>query len=127
VSGRDGKAPYKSFGIQPKQTSFQSPWQNGVAERWVGSCRRDLLDPVIVLNERHLKRLMNEYIHYYHGHRRHLGLDKETPAGREAAEGTAMNAKVVYLPRLGGLHHRYDLAAWSSIWRALDLIGRLPS
>jgi transposase InsO family protein len=48
----------KSFGIKPKRTSFRSPWQNGVAERWVGNCRRDLLDHVIVLNERHLKRLM---------------------------------------------------------------------
>jgi transposase InsO family protein len=50
----------KDFGIEPKRTSFQSPWQNGIAERWVGNCRRDLLDHVIVLNERHLKRLMNE-------------------------------------------------------------------
>jgi putative transposase len=57
----------KSFGIEPKRTSFQSPWQNGIAERFVGSRRRDLLDVVIVLNERHLKRLMNEYIRYYHG------------------------------------------------------------
>jgi len=55
----------KSFGIQPKRTSYRSPWQNGVAERWVSNCRRDLLDHVIVLNERHLKRLMNEYVHYY--------------------------------------------------------------
>jgi transposase InsO family protein len=46
----------KGFGIEPKRTSFRSPWQNGVAERWVGRCRRDLLDHVIVLNERHLKR-----------------------------------------------------------------------
>jgi transposase InsO family protein len=50
----------KSFGIQPKRTSFRSPWQNGVAERFVGNCGRDLLDHVIVLNERHLKRLMND-------------------------------------------------------------------
>src|SRR6202048_3085054 len=56
----------KSFGITPKQTSFRSPWQNGVDERWVGNCRRDLLEQVIVLNERHLQRLMNEYISYYH-------------------------------------------------------------
>ena len=55
----------KSFGIQPRRTSFRSPWQNGVAERFVGNCRRDLLDQVIVLHERHLKRLMNEYIRYY--------------------------------------------------------------
>jgi transposase InsO family protein len=54
----------KMFGIKPKRTSYRSPWQNGVAERWVGNCRRDLLDHVIVLNERHLKRLMNDYIRY---------------------------------------------------------------
>jgi len=101
----------KSFGIQPKRTSFRSPWQNGVAERWVGNCRRDLLDQVIVLNERHLKRLMNEYIRYYHDDRTHLGLSKQTPAGREAAERANEGGKVVSMPRLGGLHHRYDLAA----------------
>jgi transposase InsO family protein len=50
----------KNFSIKPKRTSFRSPWQNGVAERWVGTCHCDLLDHVIVLNERHLKRLMNE-------------------------------------------------------------------
>jgi hypothetical protein len=49
-----------------------------VAERWVGTCRRDLLDHVIVLNKRHLKRLMNEYVRYYHDDRTHLGLDKES-------------------------------------------------
>ena len=48
----------KNFGITPKRTSFRSPWQNGVAERWVGNCRRDLLDHVIPFNEPHLKRLM---------------------------------------------------------------------
>ena len=75
----------KSFGIQPKRTSFRSPWQNGVAERWVGSCRRDLLDHVIVLNERHLKRLMAEYVRYYHHDRTHLGLAKDTPVSRPMA------------------------------------------
>jgi transposase InsO family protein len=101
----------KSFGIEPKRTSFQSPWQNGVAERFVGSSHRDLLDHVIVLNKRHLKRLMNEYVRYYHDDRTHLGLDKETPARRKVAMGTLVNAKVVSMPRLGGLHHRYDFAA----------------
>jgi transposase InsO family protein len=66
----------KSFGIQPKRTSFRSTWQNGVAERFVGTCRRDVLDHVIVLNERHLRRLMAEYVRYYHGDRTHLGLEK---------------------------------------------------
>jgi len=101
----------KSFGIQPKQTSYRSPWQNGVAERWVGNCRRDLLDHVIVLNERHLKRLMNDYIRYYHEDRTHLGLAKETPGSRRAAETSDTGCKVVSMPWLGGLHHRYDLAA----------------
>jgi transposase InsO family protein len=100
----------KGFGIQPKRTSFRSPWQNGVAERWVGNCRRDLLDHVIVLNDRHFKRLMNEYVRYYHEDRTHLGLDKQTPAGRNA-EKTNTGSTVVSISRLGGLHHRYDLAA----------------
>ena len=101
----------KSFGIQPKRTNFRSPWQNGVAERFVGNCRRDLLDHVIVLNERHLKRLMNEYVRYYHEDRTHLALGKGTPAGRDAEENSGSVPKVVSMPRLGGLHHRYGLAA----------------
>ena len=101
----------KSFGIEPKRTSFRSPWQNGVAERWVGNCRRDLLDHVIVLNKRHLKLLMNEYVRYYHEDRTHLALAKETPAGREAIKDPGVNHRVISMPRFGGLHHRYDLAA----------------
>jgi transposase InsO family protein len=101
----------KSFGMEPKRTSFQSPWQNGIAERFVGSCRRELLDHVIVLNQRHLRRLMTEYVRYYHDDRTHLGLGKQTPAGRNAAMHVAMSTKIASLPRLGGLHHRYDLAA----------------
>jgi transposase InsO family protein len=101
----------KIFGIQPKRTSFRSPWQNGVAERFVGNCRRDLLDHVIVLNERHLKRLMKEYIRYYHEDRTHLALGKGTPAGRKAEDGVRADSSVISMSRLGGLHHRYDLAA----------------
>ena len=52
----------RSMKINPVQTSYQSPWQNGVAERWVGSCRRDLLDHVIAINEQHLKRLIADYV-----------------------------------------------------------------
>jgi hypothetical protein len=66
---------------------------------------------VIVLNERNLKRLMNEYVRYYHKDRTHLALAKETPAGRVAVSNTEAGSKVVAMPRLGGLHHRYDLAA----------------
>ena len=109
--GGDVVSTIKSFGIEPKRTSFRSPWQNGVAERFAGNCRRDLLDHVIVLNERHLKRLMSEYVRYYHDDRTHLGLAKQTPTGRTAAKDTAADSKVVCASRLGGLHHRYDLAA----------------
>jgi transposase InsO family protein len=101
----------KDFGIRPKRTSYRSPWQNGVAERWVGNCRRDLLDHVIVLNERHLKRLMNECVRYYHEDRTHLALAKKTPAGRKAKTNDHTGGHAISMPRLGGLHHRYDLAA----------------
>jgi hypothetical protein len=66
---------------------------------------------VIVLNERHLKRLMNEFIHYYHEDRTHIGLAKQAPSGRKTAIGKDICGKVVSLSKLGGLHHRYDLAA----------------
>ncbi len=83
---------------------------NGVAERWVGSCRRDLLDHVIILNERHLKRLMSCYVRYYHEDRTHLGLAKDTPAGRPTEIRSAREGHIQSLPRLGGLHHRYAVA-----------------
>ncbi len=72
---------------------------------------RDLLDDVIVLNERHLKRLMDEYILYYHDDRTHLGLAKETPSGRKAEANPGPEcSRVIAMPRMGGLHHRYRLA-----------------
>jgi len=74
----------KAVGLVSIRTSFRSPWQNGVAERWVGSCRRDLLDHVIALNEKHLKRLLSEYVRYYHEDQTHLGLSKQTPSYGEA-------------------------------------------
>ena len=82
-----------------------------VAERWVGSLRRELLDHVIVLNRRHLRRLLAEYVRYYHEDRTHLGLGKDTPAGRVPTSVHPRDRKVVSLPRLGGLHHRYTVAA----------------
>jgi transposase InsO family protein len=94
--------------MDPLRTSFESPWQNGVAERWVESCRWDLLDHIIPINERHLKRLLSEYIRYYHEDRTHLGLGKGTPNGRSHAMAAT---HVLSHERLGGLHHRYDWAA----------------
>src|SRR5664279_5332794 len=104
-------AAVKATRIIPRRTPFRSPWQNGIAERWVGSCRRDLLDHIILLNERHLKRLMSLYLRYYHEDRTHLGLGKDTPVGRVAASVSPSGKKIISLPRLGGLHHRYAVAA----------------
>jgi transposase InsO family protein len=100
----------KAFGIEPKRTSYRSPWQNGVAERFVGNCRQDLLNHVIPINEYHLKRLMGEYVRFYHDDRTHLGLQKQSPAGRAVATQDR-TTQVVAMPRIGGLHHRYDFAA----------------
>jgi len=114
IFDRDGKyglevpAAVRALTIRPVRTSFESPWQNGIAERWVESCRRDLLDHVIAVNERHLKRLLSEYVHYYHEDRTHLGLGKGTPDGRIRS---VASGGVVSRDRLGGLHHRYDQAA----------------
>jgi transposase InsO family protein len=96
----------KCFGIEPKRTAFQSPWQNGTAERWVGSARRELLDHVIVLNEQHLRRLLRDYVVYYNAERVHTQL-RDSPAGRQTENRPSPGAQVVGLPRVGGLHHRY--------------------
>jgi putative transposase len=114
IFDRDGKygvevpAAVRSLSIRPVRTSFESPWQNGVAERWVESCRRDILDHIIAVNERHLKRLLSEYVRYYHEDRTHLGLGKGTPAGRIRS---TTSGRVLSHERLGGRHHRYDRAA----------------
>jgi len=97
----------KATGLKPKRTSIQSPWQNGTAERWVGGCRRELLDFVIPLNEEHLRRLLREYIGYFHQDRIHDSLEKDTPNQRLVEQKPAANAAVISIPRLGGLHHRY--------------------
>ena len=106
--GLEVPAAIRSMNMACVQTSIHSPWQNGVAERWVGSRRRDVLDHVIALNEHHLKRLLCDYIRYYHDDRTHLGLSKETPGRRVRSAG---RGRVVSHARLGGLHHRYDRAA----------------
>ena len=101
----------KASGMKAVRTSIRSPWQNGIAERWVGSIRRDLLDQVIALNEQHLLRLSQEYIRYYDEDRTHIGLQKETPGGRTTEKRPSAASQVVALPRIGGLHHRYSWSA----------------
>jgi len=95
------------MGINEVKTAPQSPWQNPNVERLIGSIRRYCLNSMIILNETHLKRILTEYLTYYHEDRTHLGLGKETPAGRAVLEKPD-NGKVVAFPRMGGLHHRYE-------------------
>jgi hypothetical protein len=101
------KETIKSFGIETVRTSFRSPWQNGIAERWIGSCRKELLNHVIVLNRRHLFRLLQEYVKYYNEDRTHYSLDKDPPCGRPVLKRNLDEDKVIALPRVGGLHHKY--------------------
>ncbi len=101
-------ATIKSFGIKPVRTSWRSPWQNGVVERWIGSCRRELLDHVTIFNDRHALRLLREYIAYYNDDRCHYWLCKDAPISRPVQQRPSKTARVVAIPRVGGLHHRYE-------------------
>jgi putative transposase len=105
--GHDVVGFLKASGIEPKRTSMRSPWQNGIAERWVGSARSEMLDHVIPLNERHLRRLGREYMAYYHEDRTHIGLNKMTPVSRRIESRPTRTSKISCQPRIGGLHHRY--------------------
>ena len=98
----------RAMGINHVMISARNSAENWVAERWVGSCRRELLDHVIVLNENHLRRLVRNYIRYYLEDRTHLSLAKDTPEGRPVTPKPSADAQVVAVPRVGGLHNRYE-------------------
>jgi putative transposase len=95
----------KGMQIQEVLTAAQSPWQNPFAERLIGSIRRECLNHVLVLSERHLRNILIEYVSYYHRTRTHLSLAKDAPDGRPV-EPPAMG-KVMPICEVGGLHHRY--------------------
>src|SRR5882724_1334997 len=97
------------LGIHLQRTALQSPWQNGTAERFAGTVRRELLDHVVVLSEDRLRRLLREYVAYYNTERVHTSIG-DAPEGRAVQEQPSKRAKVIGLPRVGGLHHRY---AWT--------------
>ena len=94
--------------IQEVITAPRSPWQNPFVERLIGSIRRDCLDHVIVLNESHLRHILTSYFNYYHHDRTHYGLGKDTPYERPIQSRVNKNFKVIKLPRLWGLHNRYE-------------------
>jgi hypothetical protein len=93
----------RSIGIRDRPTSFRSPWQNAYAERLIGSIRRECIDHVVVLGERHLRHVLLSYKDYYNATRTHLSLNKDAPVPR----GVEWAGNIVCRPILGGLHHQY--------------------
>jgi transposase InsO family protein len=93
----------RAMGIRDRPTAARSPWQNGYAERLIGSIRRECVDNVVVFGERHLVHLLKSYQRYYNGVRTHLSLNKDAPVTRAVQAVGSIVAK----PLLGGLHHQY--------------------
>jgi transposase InsO family protein len=114
---RDRDASYGSYfcnrveamGIKQVVTASRSPWQNAYVERVIGSIRRECLDHIVIFNERHLRRVLSSYVDYYHGTRTHLSLDKDCPDSRPIQHRSV--GRVVAIPKVGGLHHRYERLA----------------
>jgi hypothetical protein len=98
-----------SLGIHEVKTAPHSPWQNPYAERLIGTLRREYLDQVIIWNETHLRRLLRDYLTYYHRDRTHLSLEKDAPEPRPVEPPD--HGAIVEMPVVGGLHHRYTRLA----------------
>ena len=102
-------ARIKVMGIEEAVTAPRAPWQNPFLERAVGSIGRECLDPVMVLNQRHLRRILASYFDDYHRSRTHLSLGQDSPVPRPVENARA--GEVIAFPQLGGLHHRYQRLA----------------
>jgi len=105
IYGQQVPDTLKALGTEQIVIAPRSPWQNGYCERVIGSIRRECLDHVIVLGEKHLRRALKEYLAYYHESRTHLGLDKDAPEPRPVQ--SPHEGPIISEPVLGGLHHRY--------------------
>ena len=93
----------RAMGIRDKPTAPASPWQNGFAERLIGSIRRECLDHIIVLGEANLRRILKSYADYYNGVRTHRSLNEDAPVSRQIQRTGTIKSHAL----LGGLHHRY--------------------
>jgi transposase InsO family protein len=93
----------RAMGIRDRPIAPRSPWQNPYVERLIGTLRRDCLDHVLILGERHLRRILTLYSQYYNDTRTHLSLAKDAPLGRAIQR----SGTIVAIPILSGLHHRY--------------------
>jgi transposase InsO family protein len=93
----------RAMGIRDKPIAAGSPWQNGFAERLIGSIRRECLNHFVVLGEAHLRRILRSYARYYNDIRTHRSLDKDAPVSRPVQRTGSINSHAI----LGGLHHHY--------------------
>jgi len=109
IYGHYFRSRIEGMGIEQVRITARSPWQNCYAERMIGSIRRECLNHVIAINDRHLRRILKDYFHYYHGSRTHLALDKDAPEPR-AIQPNKLE-RIVAVPQVGGLHHRYERLA----------------
>ena len=98
-----------NMGIEQVVIAARSPWQNPYVERIIGSIRRECLDHVIVLGERHLKRVLTDYFRYYHRWRTHQSLEMDSPDSRETHPTD--RGRVLEIDEVGGLHHHYERVA----------------
>ena len=99
----------RNMGMEDVVIAPRSPWQNPYVERLIGSIRRECLDHVIVLHERHLRRLLTDYFRYYHDWRTHRALDMDCPVPRPVQRPEIGPIREV--PEVGGLHHHYERQA----------------
>jgi putative transposase len=90
--------------IEILPTPVRAPRANAYCERFMGSLRRECLDHILILSEKHLRRLVNEYVQYFNEERPHQGINQRIPSGREPCSG---EGEIVIRPVLGGLHHAY--------------------
>jgi len=107
--GRCFRDRAQAMGITEVVTAPRSPWQNAYVERVIGSIRRECLDHVVIFNERHLRRILPSYVDYYHRTRTHLSLDKDCP--HPCPIQPPKIGRVVSIPQVCGLHHRYERLA----------------
>ncbi len=109
IYGAYFKSRVAGLGIRQVLTAPRSPWQSPYVERIVGSIRRECLDHVIVLDERHLRRILRDYLNYYHSCRTHLSLEKDAPDSRPVQPPEL--GDVMAIPKVGGIHHYYTRRA----------------
>ncbi len=105
--GHEFRHRIRSLRMKEVITAVRSPWQNALAERMIGSLRRECLDHAVVLNQQHLARLLRKYLVYYHRSRTHLALVKDAPEPRAVMK----RGTIIAIPQMGGLHHRYERVA----------------